>query len=295
MTLGKYTTEVRSICEAKASAILVNRTPPETLGDRQPEEIVSIARDEIISPSIIIGDVDYSQRIKDMILLHYYFREICDETFGAWKLRLNNRLREKAMYYTWLYESLAKQTSIGLDPFRDVDFTRERNTQASEVGQEKHGLVHDETASFDTTDSRNEQSQTTYGRKISTKGTGYQLHSDTPEGSIAGINAEITGMEGSGFLSDAEKQTTDTTETHGGSDSATFSHGEVSQKNEAKRYTSDRESSNAAEQSQKTIETLKGKRSFRTLAAILTEYRESLLNLDALVISDMHDLFLTIW
>ena len=303
--MSKYTTELRYICEVK-SGIQIDQLP-----DTSPEDIVARSRDSIFDTGLVIGSQAYSDRIKDLILLHYYTREICEETFGLWKLRLNNRLREKVNYYTPMYNTLESQAYIGLHPFEDTDLQTERseertddsngsNTTEQSVDADRSlsGTVN-KTTTHSGSDIRTDQ----YGKRVVDEGTEYKLHSDTPQGSVDGIDAVIEGLEGSGFLSDAQKNTQLNTQTNSGSDVATQQHGHVITENEATSVTEseDRTLNGSSQYEDHTAvegnvtETIKGRRGYRTLSVLLSEYREAIMNLDEMIIADFEDLFMQIW
>lgn len=311
--MSKYTTEVRYLCEAFSGFT------PEQMIDKGPMEFARAARDRIFDPSIVIGDAEYSNRIKELILVHYYTREICEETFGLWKMRINQRLREKERYYTELYDTMALQAGIGNDPYMDVDLTVSRGTvdQGTRSGSDSLMKTGSGTAFSDTvSDSRMDKSgadtQTTdYGKTVTDEKqddeTGYNLHSDTPEGGVEGINAVLTGLEGSGFLSDAQKQTSTASSTRseeqGGTDVDTTVYGhEVSEQShthnesgDSRNYRDDKSFAEAHNRSEESTERQTGKRGRSSLMTLLTEYRDKLLNLDERIIYDMRDLFLMLW
>ena len=57
------------------------------------------------------------------ILMHFYTREIGEETFGLWQLRLCDRLNVIMPYYNQLYKS----ELIKFNPMYDVDLTTEHS------------------------------------------------------------------------------------------------------------------------------------------------------------------------
>ena len=103
--MGKYTTEVRTICESIAR----ERSP---VGYRSVNTIIAESRGEIFDFDYPCFDPEYKPVLETKILKHYYTREICEETYGLWKLRLDSRLNEIMPYYNQLYES----TLISFNP-----------------------------------------------------------------------------------------------------------------------------------------------------------------------------------
>lgn len=303
--MSKYTTEVRYICESKSGFT------PQQLSQSTPLYIVQAARNAIFDPNIIVGSEEYSNRIKETILLHYYTREICEETFALWKLRMNTRLREKRDYYTALYETIEKQAYIGEHPFEDVNISTDRhedNKEDSAGGENVKRVENSKSADAQSSvqsvkHSDSDVETIDYGKKTTSSKTDYNLHSDTPEGSVDGINAVIHNLEGSGFLSDAQKNTSDTTEELSQSDVTTTDYGHkidsdgAITKDRSTRSDSnaDRSYADSTSGERKTEETIVGKRSSISMAVMLKQYRAEIMNLDEMIVNDFRDLFMQIW
>ena len=112
--MSHYTTELRFICEHLSGL-------DESKGYNNVENIISSARTQIFDFNYPIFDNSYKSVLETKILKHYYTREICEETYGLWKLRLNTRLNEIMPYYNKLYNS----ELIEFDPLKDYDITKE--------------------------------------------------------------------------------------------------------------------------------------------------------------------------
>lgn len=111
--MSKYTTELRFICEM-ASGL------DESKGYNDIEEIVTTAAPHIFNDYPIF-DEEYRPILEKKILMHYYTREICEETVGLWKLRLASRMNEIMPYFNKLYES----ELLRYNPLMDVDYTEQ--------------------------------------------------------------------------------------------------------------------------------------------------------------------------
>ena len=111
--MSKYTTEVRFICE-EASGLL------ESKGYNDIENIITKAIPKIFNFNFPIFDENYRCVLETKILKHFYTREICEETVGLWKLRLNTRLNEIMPYYNKLYES----ELLEFNPLYTTDLTK---------------------------------------------------------------------------------------------------------------------------------------------------------------------------
>ena len=110
--MSKYTTEVRFLCES-----LTGHTESKGLSDV--DNILTEASPIIFSFQFPIFDEAYRLPLERKILRHYYTREISEETYGLWKLRLQDRMGTIMPYYNKLYESAL----LSFNPFYDVDLT----------------------------------------------------------------------------------------------------------------------------------------------------------------------------
>lgn len=251
------------------------------------------------------------------ILKHYYLREICCETVGIWELWLRQRMEEIMPYYNKLYESAQLQ----FDPLNDVDLTTEHDKQdigsgavhkhaTNDVDTEEHsngsitddgnmhktatnnGTVHD-------TGSTTLTGSTDYNKNILDK------YSDTPQGSVTDpiFNSYLTNARNiseSGSTSDVDK--TDTRNLTSEADNTL--HDDTTTGNTRTIYNDGTGKSNAVLQDDTTsndtnrqtfTETVKGKRGSVSFSKMLSEYRETILNIDQLVIREFRDLFFLLW
>lgn len=96
--MSKYTTEVRYICENYAHK-------SESEGYNSVQSILDNSWDKVFDFDFPIFDNNYKPVLCKKILKHYYTREICEETVGLWKLRLDSRMNEIMPYFNKLYDS----------------------------------------------------------------------------------------------------------------------------------------------------------------------------------------------
>ena len=174
--MSKYTTEVRFICEFEAGY-------DESQGYQSVDEIVTKAAPKIFDFDFPIFDADYRLPLEKRILKHYYTREISEETYGLWKLRLEDKLNLIMPYYNKLYQS----ELLKYDPLKDVDVTR------SHEGEDKG--------------TTSQADNTTSNRTITNGNTRWDLYSDTPQGGINGITGDEDSVANNTYLTDARKIT----------------------------------------------------------------------------------------
>lgn len=124
--MSKFTTEVRYICEKEAGL-------DESVGYDDVNEVVKASHAKVIGEYPIFDEA-YREVLDCKILKHYYTREICEETVGLWKLRLNNRMNEIMPFYNKMYAS----ELLSFNPFYDVDLSSEHmkseDTSKDEIG-----------------------------------------------------------------------------------------------------------------------------------------------------------------
>lgn len=112
--MSDYTTQIRFICESKSGLT-------ESVGFSGIMEAIENSVDDIFNFEWPIFDEAYRVPLEIKILRHFYTREIGEETFGLWQLRLCDRLNVIMPYYNQLYRS----ELIKFNPMYDVDLTTE--------------------------------------------------------------------------------------------------------------------------------------------------------------------------
>ena len=112
--MSDYTTQIRFICESKSGLT-------ESGGFSGIMEAIENSVDDIFNFDWPIFDETYRVPLEIKILRHFYTREIGEETFGLWQLRLCDRLNVIMPYYNQLYRS----ELIKFNPMYDVDLTTE--------------------------------------------------------------------------------------------------------------------------------------------------------------------------
>lgn len=141
--MSSYTTELRCICENYAQ---YDGIPLYSDIDT----IINNALPKLFDFEYPVFNQEHKTVLEQKIVRHYYTREICEETIGLWKLRLQVKLTEIMPYYNRLYEQLAS----GIDMFNNKNIT------------------------------------TTYTRNSDGQGTSYNVYSDTPQGSLIGVETD---------------------------------------------------------------------------------------------------------
>lgn len=263
--MSKYTTEVRFICESKASL-------SESAGCDNVDDIVSKSWNKIFTSKAVFFDEEYRSVLCQKILKHYYLREIGSETVGIWKLWMNTRLEEIMPFYNQLYKSAL----LEFNPLYDVDLKRTHNRKVDSSKQDDgtSKVVSDGVSSESGTGSGSES-----GSSNSTK---KDLYSDTPQGAI-------TGLENENYLTNARK-VTDSGSTSGNSSSKFSNSG--TNKTTVNGETSNTGTANSLED---YVENVSGKQGTESYSSMLLKFRETFLNIDMQVIEEFSDLFMGLW
>ena len=102
--MAHFTTEIRSIVEVNSSEGSI-------------DERIAEATPKIFNFPFPIWKEEDRQPLEELILQHYYMREIGFETVGQWKLQLRTKLREIMPYYVDLWKTTQKQYNY----LQDVD------------------------------------------------------------------------------------------------------------------------------------------------------------------------------
>lgn len=159
MTMSKYTTQVRFICETSANLTESSRF-------NNIEDILDKSWNKIFS-DFPIFDEQYRAELCKKILRHYYTREICCETVGRWKLFLSDKMKNIMPYYNQLYQS----ELLKIQPLVSVN----------------RSVTHNGTGSETKTTTRNGTNTTSSSTDGSTNTWSY--YSDTPQGGINGLDS----------------------------------------------------------------------------------------------------------
>lgn len=253
--MSKYTTEVRFICENSAGL-------SESEGADNVDNILDKCWNKVFNFDFPIFDEKYRQVLCRKILKHYYTREIAHETVGRWKLALNAKLNEIMPYYNQLYKS----ELLEFNPFYDVNLTRSREGSGTSNRTSNNTEINSGT-------SKNVSS----GSGTSNTDT-LNRFSDTPQNSM-----DTQGIADSVPLTTVTKVNEDNTTTNESTDTLT--------RDDSKTGNSTENINNT----DKYIETVKGKQGTENYSSLLKKFRETFLNIDMMIIEDCSDCFFTLW
>lgn len=253
--MSKYTTEVRFICENSAGL-------SKSEGADNVDSILDKCWNKVFNFDFPIFDENYRQVLCRKILKHYYTREIAHETVGRWKLALNAKLNEIMPYYNQLYKS----ELLEFNPFYDVDLTRKREGSGTSNRTSNNTETNSGTSKNISSGSGTSNTDT------------LNRFSDTPQNSM-----DTQGIADSVPLTTVTKVNEDNTTTNESTDTLT--------RNDNKTGSGAENINNT----DKYIETVKGKQGTENYSSLLKKFRETFLNIDMMIIEDCSDCFFTLW
>lgn len=298
--MSKYTTEVRFICE-------VNSGLNESVGYNKIDDVITKAIPKIFDFDFPMFDESYRTVLERKILKHFYTREICEETVGLWKLRLDTRLNEIMPYYNKLYQS----ELLEFNPLYTSNLTRKRKTDLDSKRSENENIndtsssnrttgnnVSVNTSNNGTVDSTN--TTTTTGTDNGTSNnTSTDLYSDTPQGSLSGIESN-TYLTNARKVTDSGTTTSNTTNNSSTTDkvksdetgSSTTVESGTDNVNET--YGRTRGNSDNLLSTEDYLENVSGYDG-TTGSELLLKFRETFINIDVMILNELEDLFFQLW
>lgn len=283
--MSKYTTEVRFICESYAGFDM-------SKGYGNVNAILEDSWRKVFDFDFPIFDPEYRSVLCQKILRHYYTREIGFETVGLWKLKLQTKLQEIMPYYNKLYET----ETFTFNPLYDIDYLKshEGETEGTEDVNATHtgtvGNAYSKEGNVDDTHGKdgtvNDDSTRTY------QDTTWDVFSDTPQGAL-------TNVDNNTYLTNARKVTKNGTES--GSNDREYEEQSTDNRDydESGSGTTTYNEANDSEKGFNTTmeysEHVIGKSGGKSYASLIMEYRESLLNIDMMIIRELNELFMLVW
>ena len=271
--MSKYTTEVRFLCETLAGL-------KESVGFNDTQKTIEAAAPKIFSFDWPIYDELYRNPLEYKILRHFYTREIAFETAGLWQLKLCDKLNMIMPYYNKLYRS----ELYTFNPLYDVDLTKDREASRETETTGTNSTTGEFTETTGTEKSvEGEDSRTTQN---TTSGNQWNTYQDTPQGAL-------TNVQNESYLTDARHITDSGTNntTDAGTDER---HETTSQDRSGTNETTGSSTENITD-TDSYIEHVVGSNGGSSYSRKLMEFRETLLNIDAMVIEELNDLFFLLW
>lgn len=277
--MSKYTTQVRWIIE---QATYENQNL--SISQR-----VTLACPKIFNFDFPIWVEEYRATLEKKILMHYFNKEIGFETVGLWKFYLEERMNLIMPYYNELYKTTVKE----------YDWLTDTNARETYVGnkklQENAKFDANENVKSDMTGKTQDNGNDTFSGTGSSTSDGTKnqntktLESDLPQANYANLDYGTKLTEGE--QTETTHEQTDTTQ------QSTADRTNVTDTTQNANTDTTQRSTNDLQSNTDDIYTRDRVGAFgsRSLTELLMQYRESLINIDAMVINELADLFMTIY
>lgn len=270
--MAKYTTLVKSVCE-QASGI-------STQGLSNINNILDKSWNKIFTSNWEIFDESYREVLCKKILRKYYTREIGAETVELWELWLDATMCEIMPKYNKLYES----ETFKYNPLYNVDMT-------TEFTKNVKGTNSSDTTSNSETENNVNNTDNINTTKVADNGKVEQLNevnkfNDTPQGGLTDIESnnyltDVRMISHDNTVSDSINESTDV---NGVNTSAGTSIGKDTTKQSGKNETTET-----------WTEKVMGKNSGENYSRLIQEFRDSIINVDKMIIDELGVLFCTLW
>lgn len=254
---------------------------------RQIDSTIQQALPYIFDDSWPIFQESYRQILEVKIIKWNWLREVGTESTGEFRLLLNNKLARIMPYYNQLYES----ELLKFEPFNNVNYTHESNrttTRTEDLSENKTGNLKRNSSTDGSLDSTLDSSNVIDSSQTTTS-SGNTVNSDTPQGLIqdvldkkyaSSVSQSADNNSVTGKSSDSGSQTrTDTTTTSA---------------NETQDNKDTRAQNVTAKNIDGFIENIRGKQSSASYMKLLTELRETFLNIDSMILDELEELFFSL-
>ena len=203
--MSKYTTELRFICETLTGL-------KESVGYADTAHVIEQSAPLIFSFPFPVDDEAYRPILERKIIRHYYTREISEETYGLWKLRLETKMNEIMPYYNKLYAS----ERLEFNPLYDVDMTttREGENHSDTTTTENSTGTTKTTVNENTTTAETDSSNRTIDRTESNSNnrTSERTESDSNDRTINRTGTDSNNRTSERTESDSNDRTINRTE-----------------------------------------------------------------------------------
>lgn len=272
-----FTTELRTLCESTFGTI-------KHLPGGSVDHVIEGCWEQIFTNEWNTYDPAYKKVLCRKILRHYWMREIGQETTDLFLHYLNTRMEEIMPYYNDLYKS----ATLEFNPLFDYDLqTTSKRTSDGETASSSTVTGTDNLTGADSgTSSGNSTGKIT--DKDTVTGQDVTKFSDTPQG-------ELSGVLNGNYLTNAT--VVDKSNTTNGDRSTQNTTSETNEHNRTEQRTNEstKNDSGTAKTTEDYVLSVKGKSGGKSYSKLLTEFRDTLINIDKMIIDELNDLFMGLW
>jgi hypothetical protein len=229
----------------------------------------------------------YRRILEKKIIMHYFNKEIGFETVALWKFYLEERLNLIMPYYNQLYTTIAKEydwmNNYSMSEDYDKEGSNTNNTNSEANGSNKYEDSNDSNTKTDTHSDTSEKGNS----NLTESDTNKLLKSDLPQANFAGKDYGTNLDEGEGTRENvANTHTTFVGDT-------TVNSTTTSSSNSTNDTTNNAKIDSIGSDTEKYKRSTKGHNV--SLTQLNLEYRNSLINIDKMIIEELYDLFMLIY
>lgn len=264
--MSKYTTQVRWIVESNTME-----------HDMLPiSQRIDLALPKIFNFQYPIWNVDYKPILERKIIMHYFNKEVGLETVGLWKLYLEERLNLIMPLYNKMYETTVK----------DYDYLSNNNYEEVYTGVKAEKETAEYKANINATLDNEVDDDFTGNGTTDENGTNTrvkkELKSDLPQANYANLDYGTDLVNTDESDTRIDKTSTQNT-SHQSNIQRSDSTTDQASNNDIDRHVDD-----------SYTRTRKGASNY-PITDLLMKYRDSLINIDRMIIEDLKDLFMMIY
>lgn len=215
----------------------------------------------------------YKPVLERKIIMKYFTKEICSEDVGEWKIFLEQRMNEIMPYYNEVYKTVSKEFEWLVD--MDNSETYEGNKMQTGT---INGTLTGKTTGNDTGTSTTNIIDT--GETVDTS-KAKDLKSDLPQANYNNLDygTSLNEIDTTGTNKSIRDSSTNATNTLDSTSEVNTNNNTSTNANANDTYSRIR----------------KGLSGSRSLTQLNVEYRESLINIDKMIVDELKDLFMTLW
>lgn len=261
--MSKYTVEIKRLVEWYSCFAC----------DKPMSKRIELSLSKIFDFDYPLWREDYKPILEKKIIMHYFNKEIAFETVTLWKFYLEEKLNLIMPYYNNLYATTVKD----YDYLTNVNLKRVFNGSKNDEEKATLNITGETSDNGNETFTGNGESTLTGNKNQSTK----SLKSDLPQANYNNLDygTELTEGEQTG----TENESTNT------------SNKSTTDRNNKTNINQDSINNLTKKQDENNIETETGSNGNKSLTELLLEYRNSLINIDNLIIEELKDLFMLIY
>lgn len=285
--MSKYTIDMLSLCEFYAG-FNGEYGALDGANYKDYKEIIKTARAKIFDFDYPIFDEAYRVPLETKFLNTFLFREIAFPEVARWKHRLMQKFNEELPYYNQLYAS----ELLKFDPFTDVDMKKDYTLKEKGSRDKNNTVTHDNTHKDRETVSANDTNKLsgTDSTSGTANSTSKDKYSDTPQGGLEGLEND-TYMTDARIVTDNDSSSTHTT--YGKKEEKT-KNGTIEKTITDKSVTANT-GKDILDNLNEYVEHIVGHNGGTSHSKMLTDFRETFLNIDKMFLETCKDLFINLY